>query len=147
MVFGESRHDREALAVFVREIRSDAQPKAMATPVTLQRGTEVAKLRSWADSLAGTVRAQMAISNVVGVLVHRDADGPDPGGCLVEELDSQLVGIPVDARGIVPVQEIEAWWMAYPSALAKVHEKWRGEPDAPLGIRRPSRIRRSASIG
>ena len=31
----------------------------------------------------------------------------------------------VFVRGIVPVQEIEAWWMAYPSALAKVHEKWQ----------------------
>ena len=64
---------------------------------------------------------------VVCVFVHRDADGPDPGGQLHRETQKALrhAGIK-DAHAVVPVEEIEAWWMLFPDATEQLRRSWRG---------------------
>ncbi|WOQ16223.1 hypothetical protein [Raineyella sp. W15-4] len=93
------------------------------------------KMRGWVNAMSDAVKARAASGNrdVIGVLVHRDADTADPVGRLAEELNGQLAGLPVDARAIVPVQETEAWWLAYPAALAAIRSWWAKAVHDPSG--------------
>jgi hypothetical protein len=62
---------------------------------------------------------------VAAVLVHRDADGPDPDAKVATSLEEALR--PVDGHAAVAVQEIEAWWLLFPDAVEAVRPvAWKG---------------------
>ena len=124
-ILGESLHDTEALCVFFKEVRADVKAVPLRDPISLQRGVSADKLRKWADNLHSTLRARAKIYHVVGVLVHRDADTDDQNGIEAAHLDQDLQkGAAIETRSVIPVQEIEAWWLAYPEALKKCHSDW-----------------------
>lgn len=55
-----------------------------------------------------------------------DSDGPDDGSFAAERT-AQLrdAGFP-QAHAVVPVQQIEAWWLLHPAATERVVPKWKG---------------------
>jgi hypothetical protein len=61
---------------------------------------------------------------VAAVVVHRDADGPNPSGSVEANLRRQLRG--VADEGTVPVEAMEAWWLLFPDAAESVRPRaWR----------------------
>jgi hypothetical protein len=65
--------------------------------------------------------------DVICVFVHRDADGPDPGGQLQRATETALRAASIPgAHAVVPVEEIEAWWMLFPDATEQLRRAWRG---------------------
>ncbi|WP_419918205.1 hypothetical protein [Candidatus Poriferisocius sp.] len=62
---------------------------------------------------------------VVCVFVHRDADTPDLQGEVEQQLQANLRKAGIDqAHAIVPVEEIEAWWLLFPTATEKLKQSW-----------------------
>jgi hypothetical protein len=61
---------------------------------------------------------EAADKRAAAVVVHRDADGPDPQGEVEQALAVQLQ--PVSGRPVVPVQMIEAWWLLFPGATEAI---------------------------
>lgn len=101
--------------------------KPIRNPPSLQRGASPKKEARWLDRIANVVDGESRRGNLLAVIVHRDADGPDPHGKFKQELE-RLIRDRFVAPGhaVVPVQEMEAWWLAYPEALEQARADWRG---------------------
>lgn len=134
-IFAENAHDADAIGVFVHAVRSDVRTLSMKKPVSLQRGVSIGKISGWADRIGKVLQARGAVAGhrVIGALVHRDADAPDPSGRQVIELDREFRSLPAPVRAVVPVQAIEAWWLAYPKAVEETRASWKGCLDDPPG--------------
>ena len=77
------------------------------------------------DNLCNVIKAN---SEPVGcVFVHRDADGPDPTAELARQTERELQKAHIQqAYAVVPVEEIEAWWLLFASATQKLKASWSG---------------------
>lgn len=154
LVFGENLHDSQSIAHLLvglepsLEGRIEARPR----PVSLQRTAGVVATRAWLANVAKAVEATAAAGQPVSaVLVHRDADGPDPTGAVHRALAADLSAVRV-GHPVVPVQAIEAWWLLHPAAVESVRPlAWRGAlRDVPAdveGIKNPKKelVRRTRS--
>jgi hypothetical protein len=77
--------------------------------------------------IAALWRAEQKQGRRVVVLVHRDCDDLEPAHVAASEgLKSEIHAAGVaDAVAATPAWEIEAWWMLFPEALARVRRCWR----------------------
>jgi hypothetical protein len=128
LVFGESRNDSDAVAelVLAANPRLAGRVRALPRPTSLTRSAGAHPVRRWVSEIARAVRAHEAAKGpVAAVLVHRDADGPDPDETVAAALRGQLVS--VGGHPVVPVHAIEAWWFLFPDAVEAVRPvTWRG---------------------
>lgn len=128
LVFGESRNDSDAVAelVVAANPRLAGRVRALPRPTSLTRTAGARLVRRWVTEIAKAVQAHEAAKGpVVAVLVHRDADGPDPDASVAAALRGQLA--PLGGQLVVPVQMIEAWWFLFPDAVEAVRPgTWRG---------------------
>jgi hypothetical protein len=118
LVFGESINDSASIA----ELLVAANPtlagrvRPRPRPVSLTRQARSTAIGRWTEELRQVVRATEAAGTAVrAVVVHRDADGPDPAARVASELAVQLTPIP--GQPAVPVQAMEAWWFLFPDAV------------------------------
>ena len=127
LVFGESHNDRASIVRLIEALCPDLEGrvKARPHPVSLTRSASPRSVSGWIERIADSVSSHG--QPVVCVFVHRDADGPDPGGQLHRETEAALrhAGI-TGAHAVVPVEEIEAWWMLFPDATEQLRRSWRG---------------------
>lgn len=128
LVFGESLND----AAVVKELLLAANSalahrvRAAPRPVSLSRTAGEGKVRNWVREIGGVIAATEATGQrVAAVLVHRDADGPDPDARVEASLAAQLRPLQ-RAYPVVPIQMIEAWWFLLPDAVESVRpQAWR----------------------
>jgi len=147
LVFGESRNDSERVAhlLVAANDRLTRLVRALPRPVSLTRAAGEAAVRTWTDQLRRAVHACEATGHeVIAVLVHRDAGGPDPLATVEEMLRKQLSEVP-EGHPVVPVQAIEAWWLLFPGAVEAVRPRaWRGKLPSSPGkdhLRRKTRVK------
>lgn len=128
LVFGESRNDSDSIA----ELMLAANPglrgrvRPLPRPTSLTRTAGSLAVRRWVDEIEKAVRAHEAVKGpVAAVLVHRDADGADPGETVAAALRDQLARLA--GHPVVPVQAMEAWWFLFPDAVEAVRPgAWKG---------------------
>jgi len=111
LVFGESVNDSQSILHLLIAANASlaGRVRSLRRPVSLTRQAKPNAVRDWGDELRRTVQAFEANEGrVAAVIVHRDADGYDPGGAVAADLARQLTTI--GAHPVVPVQAIEAWW-------------------------------------
>jgi hypothetical protein len=129
LLFGENLHESRSIEHLLIAVNPglERRVKAVPRPVSLTRGAGRESVRDWVGELRRTVRGFTgAGATVQAVLVHRDADGPDPDGVEEAKLAAQIVGVP--AHPVVPVQMTEAWWFLFPEAVESVRPTaWRGK--------------------
>ena len=127
LVFGESRNDRLAIVRLIEALCPElaGRVRERPHPVSLNRSASPRSVSGWTGRIADAVSSHA--QPVVCVFVHRDADGPDPGGQLHRQTEAALrhAGI-TGAHAVVPVEEIEAWWMLFPDATEQLRRSWRG---------------------
>jgi hypothetical protein len=127
LVFGESRNDSDSIAELViaanPSLRGRVRP--LPRPTSLTRTAGALAVRRWVDDIATAIRGHQAVQGpVTAVLVHRDADGPDPGETVAAALQCQLASL--GGHPVVPVQAMEAWWFLFPDAVEAVRPGvWR----------------------
>ena len=130
LVFGENTNDARSVARLIEALCPELQGrvKARNAPPSLQRSASPEAVHAWTERVADVVRANRR--PVACVFVHRDSDAPDATGRLQAQTEDALraVGL-TDAHAVVPVQEIESWWMLFPDAAEEVRNSWRGQLD------------------
>lgn len=151
LVFGESINDARAVASLIEALCPTVSGRVHARlrPTSLQKSASSSKVRTWLSQLQGAVAAYSA--PVECVFVHRDADGPDPVGTLERQTSDALRRTGMrSAWAVVPVEEIEAWWLLFPKATEGAKKSWSGALSANPGnvdaIRDPKgRLRRQTA--
>ena len=127
LVFGESRNDRLSITRLIEALCPElaGRVRARPFPVSLQKSASARSVSGWTERVSQAVASHS--QPVTCVFVHRDADGPDPAGRLQQATEDALraVGIP-GAHAVVPVEEIEAWWLLFPDATERLRRSWRG---------------------
>lgn len=125
------RRSVQILAQGFRPERRDAF-KIRRKPLVLVKGAAAGTARDTAARIADLVRVERRVRNVVAVLAHQDCDRVDPAherlGSTIEST-LQAADCPVPSIGVTPAWEIEAWWMVFPEAVAKVCDGWRAPDD------------------
>lgn len=131
LVFGESSNDTSAIMDLIKAIHPRAQEvfvRPQRTPIVHLRGADRPQTRlDTAERIARTVRAAGEIYNVVGVVAHQDCDALEPAHILLSEtIEAELTraGVPQPVAA-TPAWDIEAWWMLFPTALARTRRCWR----------------------
>ena len=128
LVFGESRNDSDAVAelVIAANPRLAGRVRSLPRPTSLTRTAGAHPVRRWVTEIAKAVQAHEAAKGpVAAVLVHRDADGPDPDASVAAAPRGQLASL--GGHPVVPVHTIEAWWFLFPDAVEAVRPgTWRG---------------------
>lgn len=62
------------------------------------------------------------------VIVHQDADGPDPAGERHATLTASLATLRREGHAVVPVQMAEAWSFLFPDAVEALRpSQWKGK--------------------
>lgn len=129
LVFGEDRHDAASIAALLEAGNPKLQGRVRARPrpTSLTREAKHPAVRNWVQELGDVIRATVAAgTSVAAVVVHRDADRPDPDGAVAADLTGQLS--PIGGHPAVPVQAIEAWWLLFPDAVEAVRPRaWAGK--------------------
>ncbi len=129
LLFGENPNDTQALRELILGLCPGLRPSevhVLREPPTLQRNAGTATVRTWVDRAAAALRAaRVALGEAVCIFAHSDADAPDDGSFEVQrtrELREAGFG---QARAVVPVESIEAWWLLFPAATESVVHGWR----------------------
>ncbi len=129
LIFGESVNDSQSILHLLIAANASlaGRVRSLRRPVSLTRDAKPNTVRDWVDELRGTVHAFEANDGrLAAVIVHRDADGHDPGGTVAANLARQLT--PLDGHPVVPVHAIEAWWFLFPDAVEAVRPRaWKGK--------------------
>jgi len=129
LVFGESINDSTSIAhlLVAANPALAGRVRARPRPTSLTRDARPPAVRSWVADLRRAVLAAEATGDrVAAVVVHRDADGPDPTASRAADLTRQLFEL--NGKAVVPVQAIEAWWFLFPDAVEAVRPgAWRGK--------------------
>lgn len=131
LIFGESKNDSDSLrylAAALNQRLTLSRLRAQPRPTSLQRTARLPAVRRWVDDIGRVVRGVEATGRTVAaILVHRDADGPDPDGEVHRRLTEQIAPI-ARSCAVVPVEELEAWWFLFPDAVESVRPRaWRGK--------------------
>lgn len=127
LVFGESINDARAVAHLIEALCPSlkGRVRSLPRPTSLQRSASGTKVAKWLGLLRSAVNAYR--QPVVCVFVHRDADGPDPLGTVEQTTNAGLRSAGMRyARAVVPVEEIEAWWLLFPAATEALRDSWSG---------------------
>lgn len=153
LVFGESVNDSQSILHLLIGANESlaSRVRSLRRPVSLTRDAKLNAVRDWVDELRRTVQAFEAVNGCVGaVVVHRDADGHDPGGAVAADLAQQLAAL--NGHPVVPVQAIEAWWFLFPDAVEAVRPRaWKDKlPRRPRNVElidRPKKALQQATQG
>ncbi len=139
LAFGESPTDTGALRELTAALRSDLPVVApRRDPIILAKNATTAKMTTLAQRVAGVVRAEQEVADVIAVLVHRDLDAIDPRESPAEPLTAaqnlhasleREVPAGVTIIPVVPAWEMEAWWFLWPTQVAAHRPGWRVLPD------------------
>lgn len=127
LVFGESHNDRLSLARLIEALCAPlaGRVQPVPQPVSLNRNASSTATNSWIAKIAQVVRNQS--QPVICVFVHRDSDAPDPNGRLQQQTRQALTNAGLSyAHAVVPVEEIESWWLLFPDATERVRQSWSG---------------------
>ena len=129
LVFAESLNDARALRSLIEALcpslrnRVKEQPR----PPSLQRSAGSQPVRKWMDGVSQVVTRVSMRASVACVFIHRDSDGPDPGGRLAASTEALMRRAGVNnGHAVVPVQEIESWWLLFPDATEGFRTAWLG---------------------
>lgn len=129
LVFGENFNDAHSIVALLIHVepRLAGIVKPRPRPMSLTREAGSLAVRNWLGLVNKAVEAmERGGSSVRAVVVHRDADAPDPRGQAHRELAQQLTAVSVEGHPVVPVQELEAWWLMFPDAVESVRpQQWR----------------------
>ncbi len=128
LVFGESINDSASIAhlLVAANPALNGRVRPLPRPASLTREARPPAVATWVAKLRRAVLAAKANERVAAVVVHRDADGPDPQAAVASQLARQLAEL--DDHAVVPVQAIEAWWFLFPDAVEAVRPgAWRGK--------------------
>jgi hypothetical protein len=153
LVFGESVNDSQSILHLLIAANASlaGRVRSLRRPVSLTREAKPDVIRDWVGELRRAVHAFEAVNGrVTAVVVHRDADGHDPGGAVAADLGPQLAAL--DGHPVVPVQAIEAWWFLFPDAVEAVRPRaWKDKlPRQPRNvelINRPKKALQQATQG
>lgn len=136
LVFGESINDARAVAFLIEALCPilKGRVRPLPRPTSLQRSASEPRAVAWMRQLRGVVDAYR--QPVACVFVHRDTDSPDPLGALEDETQKRLMDAGIEnAHAVVPVAEIEAWWLLFASATETLRASWSGTlPKAPRSV-------------
>lgn len=137
LVFGESQYDRIAIVVLVGGTVSSElfSVKPMREPLVLIKNSPLPTARSHADRIAAVARAAEAGFPIAAIVAHEDCDAIEPSHVAISnKIESTLgaAGCPGVIIAATPAWEIEAWWLLFPEAVAKVASSWQC-PDGWLG--------------
>lgn len=129
LVFAESLNDARALRSLIEALcpslknRVREQPR----PPSLQKSAGPQPVRRWLDGVNEVVERASMRASVACVFVHRDADGPDPGGRLAASTETSMRRAGIEnGHAVVPVQEIESWWFMFPRVTEGFRDAWSG---------------------
>jgi len=127
LVFGESINDARALSRLIEArcpaLKGRVSPRPR--PISLHRSASGLKVAKWVEQIRSAVQA--CPQTVACVFVHRDADKPDPHGKLEQSTNTQLRTAGINnGHAVVPVEEIEAWWLLFPMATEATRRSWSG---------------------
>jgi hypothetical protein len=122
----EGVHDEAAIPVFVR--RCGGGPKVVTRKC---RGTVLGRFR-------GLVTQLLDVDGVDKILLVSDADGKDPSEIVRSFRDQGIRKYRIPIVPVVIVEELEAWLLADPEALARVIGV-RKEFKSPENLRDPKR--------
>ena len=129
LVFAESLNDARALRSLIEALcpslrnRVREQPR----PPSLHRSAGRQPVRHWLDRVGAVVERASMRAPVTCVFVHRDSDGPDPQGRLAASTEGSMRRAGIEnGHAVVPVQEIESWWLMFPQATASFRNAWSG---------------------
>lgn len=131
IIFGEDESDRMALEELVRAIAPASYisgVKRIRKPPILGRNAHKSgKQKKMADHIAGFARAFEDDKGRVIVVLHRDCDDFEPA----HEQEATVLLRSLSDAGVkkavvaTPAWEIEAWWMLFPEAVARVRPCWQ----------------------
>lgn len=127
LVFGESINDARSVAALIQALCPSLKGRVRARPrpVSLQTSAKEPKVAKWMHNLHSVIKSYD--KPVVCVFVHRDADGPDPTMKTANQTEQKLRNAHIrQAHAVVPVEEIEAWWLLFSSATQKLKASWSG---------------------
>ncbi len=130
LIFGESENDTKSIKELLLWLNPglDRRVSTMKGPPSLTRDARQAAVEKWIANIQSVVDVQEKSGNrVSAVLVHRDADGPDPEHSVAKKLGRDLSVLTCPGHPVVPVQMTEAWWFLFPEAVEKVNEVWRNK--------------------
>lgn len=134
LVFGEDENDRKALVELIRGLRPDLHDVRIETrrsPVVHLKQSDLPKTkRSVAEQIAGLTKAQSRLGTVVATIAHQDCDAVEPAHVQqIQHMEDELsrLGVP-NPIAAAPAWEMEAWWLLFPTALARVRACWRQLP-------------------
>lgn len=115
LVFGESTNDTQAIKCLIEALcpKFKGRVQARREPTSLQRDASEESVLGWTDRIADVVRSNER--PVACVFVHRDSDAHDPQSRLQQDTETALHDSGLsDAHAVVPVHEIETWWLLFP---------------------------------
>lgn len=129
LVFAESLNDARALRSLIEALcpSLEKRVRVQVRPPSLQRSAGQQPVRKWMNSLCHAIDGISRNSSVACVFVHRDSDGPDPRGQLQSATEALMrrAGIS-NGHAVVPVEEMEAWWLLFPQATEGFRTTWAG---------------------
>lgn len=132
LIFGEDRHDSDSIKILAEylhpKLAEGTDIQVRRDPPSLTRDATEKKVGGWMQRIGELVKTESTLRDIHAVLVHQDSDGPDPAGCTAAQLSTHLQSAisTVRTEPVVPVQEIEAWWLIFPDAVRAVKPTvWR----------------------
>lgn len=129
LVFGESLNDARAVRYLIEALCPSLQNRVreQARPPSLQKSAGQQPLMRWMSGLRQVVESVSRRTPVACVFVHRDSDGPDPQGRLAAQTEASMRQAGIDnGYAVVPVEEIESWWLMFPEATESLRRSWSG---------------------
>lgn len=129
LVFGESLNDARAVKSPIEALCPSLQSrvKEQARPPSLQKSAGQQPTMRWMRGLRQVIETVSRRTPVACVFVHRDSDGPDPQGGLAAGTEASMRQVGIDnGYAVVPVEEIESWWLMFPEATERLRTSWSG---------------------
>jgi hypothetical protein len=138
LIYGESTNDTAALRELVAALRPElaGRLKPLRQPLVLIKNANANEIPARARKIAASVKAEMTLGPVCGVIAHEDCDDVEPADAdVATKIESALTAqLPVAVHAVVPAWELEAWWFLWPDAVVAFQPSWR-RPDDYVGKR------------
>lgn len=129
LVFAESPNDSNSIKIlvehFAAELHGRLSIETRKDPPSLTGAADRKAVQTWLEKVTKLVRTETNLRDVHAILVHRDADYLDSEHQeeqrLREQLREHLASyVPTERlHPIVPVQELESWWLLFPDACSR----------------------------
>lgn len=129
LIFGESRNDRQSIKILLGALEPGLEERfdiqEISEPPSLNSSIGPEKIRNWLSAVARVVKAQEATGRVHAVLLHQDSDeyveSKASARDLIARLEKEGISAHIQLEAVIPVEELEAWWLMFPEAVRKVN--------------------------